>query len=391
MPRKKKFRFTQRKKKSKKVLEAQQKEREEEDKVKYLKDIYYDSKSPVAYAPFDRLYKYIRKHKGNDFTSEFVKTWLLAQDAFTLHRKRTKPRFFTRIYAPHHGYQLEADIMYFKSLKSSIDKVLVVIDVFSRFLYAEPVSSLQSHHVIEAMKKILSKHSAVKKLRTDAGIEFRSVPFIDFMKKNNVEMIRSYPPRKSAIIERSIKSLKALLAKIMEHRGINDFTQALQEATEAYNFRPHKSLDSLSPTQASNDKYRGRIQNFLNDQHLKRMGPMLEAYKYDMGAPVRVELDQGAFSKDHQSKFSTDIYFITDRTRKDNVNYYKLETAGKEEVKGSFHESELSPVALTKHSEYKIDQVYPGSRTVNNRIYKQVKFQGFPEPLWIPKKDIFDL
>lgn len=392
MGRKKSFRFTRKKRKSKQILEKEKLEKIENENVKYLKEIYYDVTSPVAFSPLNRLVKYVKTHnKGKQISSDFIQSWLEGQDSFTLHKQPQKPRHFPRLYSYKHGQQKEIDIAFFRSAKNTLEKILIVIDVFSRHLYAEPIPSLQSHHVIKAMEKILNQEPDVKQVRGDAGVEFKNAPFLKMMDDHNIKMIRAFPPRKSVLAERSIRSLKSLIYKLMQQKGINDFTKVIEDAVSVYNHRPHKSLDQLSPLDATKLKNRGRIQNFLHDQHLKKTGPMNPPFKFESGSAVRIEVDQGPFTKDYENKYSTEIYFITDRFRKDNVNYYKLETGSGEKVTGTFHETELTPVSLTKHTEHKIQQVYPESRKVGKTVYKRVKFAGFPEPKWIPEKDIFDL
>ena len=83
MPRKKKFRFTRKKRKNAKVLQAEKEAKLEDEKIKYLKEIYYSHTSPVAYEPFYRLFNYIKKNKGDQYTRNFVQTWLNSQDVYT--------------------------------------------------------------------------------------------------------------------------------------------------------------------------------------------------------------------------------------------------------------------------------------------------------------------
>ena len=400
MPKKRKFRFTHKKQKSKAVREREQKVRDEETKFSYLKEIYFNPKSPVAFSTLPTFFKYVKKEKGSKYSLQYVKKFLQMQDEYTLHRLPKRPKYFSRIISPKSGYMLDSDVGFFpqqskknKSGIAPINKFLISIDLFSRFAFAAPLASLQASDVYKAMKSTLNIFKNVKKIRTDGGQEYHSNIFKNLMNENNIEMVKSFPPRKSSMAERIIKTIKGIAIKLMRHKGENDFTTVLSDALDIYNFRPHHSLpDGLSPNEARQDKYRGRIQNYLHDQHLKKMGPMKSSYKYHINSPVRIEIDRGMFSKEHEHKFSTEIYFIRDRKRRDNVDYYYLKTGQNEIVEGAFLEQELSPVTLGTSTEHKILQVYPETRRVGKKTYKAVQMEDFPdEKIWLPESDIFDL
>ena len=48
----------------------------------YLKDIYYNPRSPVAFSGFQKIYKFI-KNEGKDIKPQTLKVWLSKQEAYT--------------------------------------------------------------------------------------------------------------------------------------------------------------------------------------------------------------------------------------------------------------------------------------------------------------------
>ena len=85
--------------------------------------------------------------------------------------------------------QYDADIADLSSLAGENDKyryILVVIDIFSRYLWLEPLRTKTGKEVLNAFKSIFARGVVPKKLRTDSGAEFKFKGLDDFLKSNNV-------------------------------------------------------------------------------------------------------------------------------------------------------------------------------------------------------------
>ena len=404
MPRRKRFRLTRKKTHSK--PKENDEEREKRQRLEFLDDVYFKATSPVAYSTFPVLYKYLKTNKPGQYSRKFVKDWLNSKDEYTLHRQRKRPKHFAHIYVHKPGHSIDLDVGFFKlgnldinnSEKKSVkfqppEKMLIGVDLFSKFLTAEPLRDLKSESIIKAMNKILIKFPNLKVARHDLGQEFRSKQFLKLLSDKDIKSIKAYPPRKASNAERVLRSFKSILMKLMQHKGQNDFSKVLKDALEIYNHRGHTSLDMLSPTQAMDEKNIGKIKQFILNKHVRLMGPPVESFEFRIGSPVRIEVDKGPFSKEHTPRYSTEIYFVDTRKRRDNVNYYHLKTVSGEIVEGAFHERELVPTNISQlNARYKVELVHPEERRIGNTIYKAVTFQDFPgERYWIPEKDIFDL
>ena len=144
------------------------------DIQRFLKDKYYDPSFAGSYAGLDKFYREIVKHKP-EITKATVRNFLLAQDSFTLHRKIIKSfkrnkAHYTR---PNEYWYMDLkDMNAFVSSNNGYKYVLVVIDGFSRTIYARPLRSKDAKEVGEALLDILSESKQQPLvLMSDAGGE----------------------------------------------------------------------------------------------------------------------------------------------------------------------------------------------------------------------------
>lgn len=72
-------------------------------------------------------------------------------------------------------YQWEADLADVQNLaeyNENVKFLLVIVDVFSRFLWVRPLKDRKAKSVIEAFKDLLQGPRRPKAIRTDKGAEF---------------------------------------------------------------------------------------------------------------------------------------------------------------------------------------------------------------------------
>ena len=64
--------------------------------------------------------------------------------------------------------------------------LLVVIDIFSRYGWVQPLKDKSSNEVVKAFDKILTEGRKPKHLRTDACQEFTNNSFQEYLKIKNI-------------------------------------------------------------------------------------------------------------------------------------------------------------------------------------------------------------
>lgn len=99
------------------------------------------------------------------------------QDDYSLQKPTRHPYKRARVVVSDIDNQWDANLADMSSLSKynkGIKFLLVVIDIFSRFLWVQPLKNKTAKEVVEGFKHIIQKGRKCKKLRTDKGSEFSS-------------------------------------------------------------------------------------------------------------------------------------------------------------------------------------------------------------------------
>lgn len=134
--------------------------------------------------------------------------------------------------------------------------ILVVQDVFSRFLWTEALTSKRREVVAKAFKDILTRSGATPRSVTcDLGSEFTG-PFKDFIEQQGIEFSQKRKEDINAIatIDTAIAQLKKALARDTRKIGTNDWASRLQKVTQGQNNNPiEEYLEGMPPSNVRNN------------------------------------------------------------------------------------------------------------------------------------------
>ena len=127
-------------------------------------------------------------------------------------------------------------------------RVLVVMDEYSRrILHLEVASSFGGYRTVAVLKEVMGRYGPPRRVRSDAGPEFRSRPFRKLLEKNRIQQeYRPGSPWANGVVERTIRAMK-------EEGGeeFSDFAEAQKKllAWKAYfnQKRPHAALNYRYP------------------------------------------------------------------------------------------------------------------------------------------------
>ena len=88
---------------------------------------------------------------------------------------------------------------------------LVVIDVFSKYVWVRPMKSTTVHSYLEAFDYVLSEDRKPEKLRTDKDTEFLNESFRQYLKKKDIQFCTANNEPKASVVERMNQTLKSKL------------------------------------------------------------------------------------------------------------------------------------------------------------------------------------
>lgn len=236
----------------------------------------------------------------------------------------------------------QADLADFQSLKTynkGFSYVLVIIDTFSKFVWAVPVKSKTKSEITNAFKFVLI--NSLRKpvhLQTDNGSEFYNSNFLQLMKSSKINFYSTYSTKKASIVERVIRTLKNKLYKYFSMTGSYKWVgEPLNYVVTIYNNTKHRTT-KFKPIDVNKLNEAFVLKNILASRNCK-----LRKYKnrFSVGDFVRISKYKSHFAKGYTPNWSTEVFVIKSINNTSPVTYY-LEDLQKQPVLGSFYEQEIS-------------------------------------------------
>ena len=131
--------------------------------------------------------------------------------------------------------------------------LLIVIDLFSRYLHVRPLKNKTSNIVLEAFQDIFNNTIKPIKLRTDAGKEICNNLLEQYLKAEGIchHIVRNQT--KANYAERCIKTLKGMLYRYFTKKRTYRYIDVLQKFASTYNATPHRSLNYIAPQDVNDD------------------------------------------------------------------------------------------------------------------------------------------
>ena len=173
----------------------------------------------------------------------FIKDWLRGQEAYMLHKpvrykfKRRK----TITAGPFQQFQADLlDTTAYSRKNGSAKYVLVVIDVFSKYVWARTLPNVK-----KAFQDILESVPGNRKplyLQTDKGREFVSSAFRDFLQKEGISFFTSENDDvKCSVVERFNRTLQTKLHRYFTSTHTRWYVDVLPAVIDTYNNTRHNT------------------------------------------------------------------------------------------------------------------------------------------------------
>ena len=161
-----------------------------------------------------------------------IKKWIQKQESYS-RNKGIKRKFQRgRVIVAGIDDQFDADLASFISYADENDDykyLLVVIDIFSRYAWVQPLKDKGSNEVINAFDKILQEGRKPKHLHTDAGREFTNNSFQEYLETKNIVHFTMHSEKQANYVEHFIKTLKSKLYRYMVEKNSARYIDILQK------------------------------------------------------------------------------------------------------------------------------------------------------------------
>ena len=276
-------------------------------------------------------------------TKRLPQDWWLKSRVYTLH-KPAKHKFPTRptlTSAPNRQFQADLmDLQKYKRKNQGFAYILVVIDIFSRKLFAFPLKNKQGKTVSAAFVKLFRSNIPTH-LQTDDGTEFFNSHMNKLLKKHKVKLFSVKSQFKASLAERVIRTIKTRLWRYFTHQGSYQWVKVLPDLVASYNDTPHSSLpDKLTPNQAA------ELDNWYSVwNHQENRRPSTESKLLQMNDYVRISRIKALFDKGYLPSWSEEIFQVVSVDSRASPVMYQLKDHEGKFIQGKFYTEELQKVA----------------------------------------------
>ena len=354
----------------------------------YLHGIYYDPDHAASFSSPEKLYKQTLG-EGKNYTLQQIKNWLAKQDSYTLHRPVNRKFERNKVVTSGRDNLWDSDLIdfvRFSKFNNGISYILVIIDVFSRFLWLKPLKTKSGPDVAKAFDNVFSEGRQPKYLRTDKGQEFKAKVVQKVFKKYNVHHFVTQNEVKANFSERVIKTIKNKIYRYFTANQTYDFSKIISDLANSYNNTYHRSI-GMAPIEV----------NKQNETTLwwKQYWPYLsqskpKKFKFQVGDYVRISHLRSAFSREYDIKWSGEVFKVSKRFRRKGIPVYKLMDLKNDEITGTFYSEELQNVQTSDI--WKVEKIIKEKgRGKNKMVY--IKWLYFPKSFneWIKASDLQDI
>lgn len=269
------------------------------------------------------------------------------------------------------------EMLPYSKLNKGYRYILVVINVFSKFVWVKPLKSKSAKDVSSSIKKIIKDVGAPNNLQTDMGKEFFNKDFKKLMDEFNINHYNTYSNLKASVVERVNRTIKNLMWKKFSLRGNFKWIDILDEIVKKYNNTIHSTINK-KPNEVNVKNEADILKSSFT--HIKTVDPKIPKFK--VGDFVRISKQREAFTKGYTPNWSNEIFHIT-KIKMTNPTTYLIEDENQSKIYGGFYGEELQKV---KHPDvYLVEKIL---RRKGNKVY--VKWLGLDKTnnSWILKKDV---
>lgn len=128
----------------------------------------------------DKLFRYVQNEGKYNISKYKVRKWLQRQEPYSLQRPVRRHYRCNKVIVAGIDDQWDADLTDMTKIRKENDRVqyvLLVVDIFSKYLWMQPLKDKKGPTTARAFENILSEGRQLTKLCTDKGQEFRSKAF----------------------------------------------------------------------------------------------------------------------------------------------------------------------------------------------------------------------
>jgi len=233
------------------------------------------------------------------------------------------------------------DIQQYAKANNGYKYILIVIDAFSKKLWAAAIKNKSATSVLKTLKQLFKKMNFIPKFaQSDDGKEFINASVQNYFKQLGVRWFSTKSIIKASIVERVIRTIMTRLSRVFSHRNSNKYIDVLQNIVNSYNNTTHSST-KFKPNDV-NSKNADIVWFNLYGKTLVK--PNTQKPKYSVGSFVRIDRQKAMFEKGYSYNWNPEVFVIRE-VKLTNPITYLLKDLQNELIVGQFYEPELQLAA----------------------------------------------
>ena len=303
-----------------------------------MENIYYDISHPAGFGGTTRLHQSSKQSKNR------VKRFLDSQPVYRSFKvpKRKFKRAKTLVSSI--AVQFQADLFDLQKLahhNSNYKWILVVVDVFSRYVKCQPLKNKTGEETARGLEIIFAEYKSEHKLApnslfgTDGGNEFYNKSANLVYKKYNIAHFLLRAPIKCAFAEISGRYIVERLHKYMKHKKTKRWVDALQSAVDATNKRKNRKTANLAPAEISFENQKVVFKS------LYPRGGQPGKFTLDVGDRVQIVKERLPFFKSYRGFYTEKRYRVAKRYSHTVPRYGLVDEEDNEPISGTWYANEL--------------------------------------------------
>ena len=304
------------------------------------------SKSDELREQLQKLYKNVASAPSY---SAKIADFLRQNDTHGVYRRIIKKKFPRRKVIARFPFEVcMADLIEYPQYKHANNGycfILIMIDCFTKMLYAAPMKKKNKEWTSDAFESIFKNFETYPiNLVTDGGLEFFNSSVRKTFDSYGINHYKT-PTKtkwKASMAERVIRTLKSRLERYFKANDTKKWIGVLNQFVENYNSVPH-SAHGLSPQDVTDEN---------REEVYKRLYPnknITIVCRLKIGDRVRKIREKTEFEKGYTENWSQEIYIIAEQRQSNTICWYKIKKLSGEPVPGIWYYYQLNLVARHDH------------------------------------------
>ena len=368
----------------------------------YLESKYTAAGGAGSYLGIEKLYDVVRDEGLYYITFKDIQTWLQQHKSYSLHRRARRVKKRRKVIVAGIDDQFEADLASLNAPKyvennDGYQYLLVVMDIFSRYLWVKPLKNKFSTTVMKAFQQILKQNGRIpRKLRTDRGSEFTSEHSKQFFAGRKIIQIFTNNEQQANYVERVIQTLKKKILRYMIENNTLRYIDVLPKLVDSYNKTWHHGIRAIPNKVTKQMEKRLWWQMYwprepYSAAEAKRRKKPVK-FAFNIGNLVRMSLLKRAFNREYDQKWTGEVYRIVLRFVDQGIPLYKLQDYEGEEMLGTYYQNELQRITVPGDTLFVVDEII-GRRKRNGIPFVKVHYRDWSRKFdnWMKESDLIEM